>query len=168
MDSEEEPDGQAREADNQKRASEVSTKQARGDASNSDSVPVSSINGRVFEVFARDVDTDVDEDEDQSARKAQRVDSETESDKSGQLSKDPTLEQLLAELEGTRVSSASPEPSKKQTSGKAKQRRQKKKEVENEFANKCSVCQTSFSSRNKLFDHIKASGHALAPRKGGR
>jgi DnaJ family protein A protein 5 len=170
MDSEEESDGQGREADNQKRASEISTKQARGDASNSDSVPVSSINGKVSEVFARDVDTGVDEDEDQSASKAQHVDSdsETESDKGGQLPKDPTLEQLLAELEGTRVSSASPEPSKKQTSGRAKQRRQKKKEVENEFANKCSVCQTSFSSRNKLFDHIKASGHALAPRKGGR
>ncbi|ANB12541.1 Jjj1p [Sugiyamaella lignohabitans] len=80
---------------------------------------------------------------------------------------DPTLEDLLAQLEDSRGSSRSSTPkptSGKPAKGKAKQRRQKKNQIESEFANKCSVCQTVFPSRNKLFEHVKLSGHASAPR----
>lgn len=116
-------------------------------------------------------DTFSDSDKEPPAEAATAADSDPDSEPEPQqkaLPKEPTLEELLAELEGTRISSASPEPATKKKGGKAKQRRQKRQEVENEFANKCSVCQTAFSSRNKLFDHIKASGHAQAPRLGKR
>lgn len=91
---------------------------------------------------------------------------EEEDDGESNVKTEPTLEELLAELEGTRISgNVSPEPEVK-VKGKAKQRRQKRQKATNEFANKCSVCQTEFSSRNKLFQHVKQSGHAApVPRK---
>ncbi|CAN6631034.1 hypothetical protein TRVA0_013S00320 [Trichomonascus vanleenenianus] len=80
------------------------------------------------------------------------------------MSSDATLDELLAQLDGTRISNKNREEVK--VKGKAKQRRQKKAKQVNEFALKCSVCQTEFPSRNKLFDHVKASGHAApVPKK---
>lgn len=43
--------------------------------------------------------------------------------------------------------------------GKAKQRRMKRAD-QDDVALICVVCQTQFESRNKLFDHVKVSGHA--------
>lgn len=43
--------------------------------------------------------------------------------------------------------------------GRAKQKKMKRAQ-QNDVLPTCSVCQTSFDSRNKLFDHIKVSGHA--------
>lgn len=83
-----------------------------------------------------------------------------------QMTQDPTLEELLAQLEGTRVNNKmdrSEQSTKK--SGRAKQKRTKKEASNNNFANMCGVCQTEFSSRNKLFEHVKRSGHAV-PVKG--
>jgi DnaJ family protein A protein 5 len=100
-------------------------------------------------------------------------DSESESDherKSNQKnsSQDPTLEELLAQLEGTRVNKTDRADLPTKKSGKAKQKRTKKEvNTSNNFANKCGVCQTEFSSRNKLFEHVKVSGHAV-PVKGGK
>lgn len=81
---------------------------------------------------------------------------------------EPTLEELMAELEGTRLKNNSPSDDQPdiKVKGKAKQRRQKRQKSTNEFANRCSVCNTEFSSRNKLFQHVKESGHAApVPRK---
>lgn len=85
-----------------------------------------------------------------------------ESDKDND-NKDPTLEGLLSQLEGSRINSKG--QSDISVKGKAKQKRQKKEKAasKNEFANRCTVCQSEFPSRNKLFDHVKVSGHALAP-----
>lgn len=43
--------------------------------------------------------------------------------------------------------------------GKAKQRRMKRAQLD-DVSLICAVCQTEFVSRNKLFDHVKVSGHA--------
>lgn len=72
------------------------------------------------------------------------------------ISQDATLDDLLAQLESTKMKD---EP-EVQVKGKAKQKRAKKSKQVNEFALICSVCHAEFSSRNKLFDHVKASGHA--------
>lgn len=50
--------------------------------------------------------------------------------------------------------------------GKAKQRRLKRAQ-QDDIALICVVCKTEFTSRNKLFDHVKVSGHA-APVSGPR
>lgn len=50
--------------------------------------------------------------------------------------------------------------------GKAKQRRLKRAQ-QDDIALVCVVCKTEFTSRNKLFDHVKVSGHA-APVSGPR
>lgn len=47
--------------------------------------------------------------------------------------------------------------------GKKARRNKKEKEKEKET---CNVCSTGFESRSKLFVHIKATGHALAPNQG--
>jgi DnaJ family protein A protein 5 len=114
--------------------------------------PEKKLSSEVDESFDSPV-SDVEEDE------------EDDQQPNGNL-KDPTLEELLSQLEGTRMDSRSETRSSTPTpkAGKAKQRRKKKEQSENEFANKCSVCQTVFLSRNKLFDHVKRSGHA-APKR---
>lgn len=108
------------------------------------------------------------EDENVQSEKGDPEEEEEEEDEEegSNVKSEPTLEELLAELEGTRIGgNASPEPEVK-VKGKAKQRRQKRQKSTNEFANKCSVCQSEFSSRNKLFQHVKQSGHAApVPRK---
>ncbi|ODV91915.1 hypothetical protein CANCADRAFT_11762, partial [Tortispora caseinolytica NRRL Y-17796] len=48
------------------------------------------------------------------------------------------------------------------SSKKEKKKKAKKDKKANDNALKCNVCNDEFSSRNKLFDHIKATGHALA------
>lgn len=96
---------------------------------------------------------------------AENVNSDEESDGEEPKKSEPTLEDLLAELEGTRISNKnSPEPEVR-VKGKAKKKRQKREKSQNEFALTCTVCQTEFSSRNKLFQHVKASGHAAPIRR---
>jgi DnaJ family protein A protein 5 len=51
-----------------------------------------------------------------------------------------------------------------------KDKKDKKKETKEKQAPGlvCNVCNTSFTSRNRLFDHIKEEGHAQQVKKGGK
>ncbi|ODQ66619.1 DnaJ-domain-containing protein [Nadsonia fulvescens var. elongata DSM 6958] len=82
---------------------------------------------------------------------------------------DDALNELLAKLEGNTLDDDSDDDFRSNSSkkvGKAKQRKEKRINAANAFANKCSVCQTDFTTRNKLFEHARISGHAGgAPKK---
>ncbi|KAF5113866.1 hypothetical protein DV454_003315 [Geotrichum candidum] len=51
--------------------------------------------------------------------------------------------------------------------GKAKLKKLKRTQL-NDVSLTCTVCHTEFPSRNKLFDHVKVSGHAAAPPNTGK
>lgn len=76
---------------------------------------------------------------------------------------DASVDDLLAQLEGLKADKKS-QAAESTSGGKAKNRR-KKKDQQNELANRCAVCQSDFPSRNKLFDHIKESGHVGLKRR---
>ncbi|CAG8453653.1 23063_t:CDS:2 [Dentiscutata erythropus] len=96
--------------------------------------------------------------------------------KSNSLNSDDELSELL---EKTKVSSRggfeSEEESNKtqpllnvdddkstqQENGTKKERRKEKKKSKDSKQQKCNVCSQTFTSRNRLFDHINETGHAL-------
>lgn len=51
--------------------------------------------------------------------------------------------------------------------GKAKQKKMKRTQL-NDVSLTCTVCNTEFPSRNKLFEHVKVSRHAAAPPNTGK
>uniref|UniRef100_A0A060T0Y7 ARAD1C19536p n=1 Tax=Blastobotrys adeninivorans TaxID=409370 RepID=A0A060T0Y7_BLAAD len=114
---------------------------------------------------AEPVEAEAEPEPEAKSTAAENENSDEESDEEEAKKAEPTLEDLLAELEGTRISNKnSPEPEVR-VKGKAKKKRQKREKSQNEFALTCTVCQTEFPSRNKLFQHVKASGHAAPVRR---
>ncbi|KAI8381146.1 uncharacterized protein BYT42DRAFT_612955 [Radiomyces spectabilis] len=79
----------------------------------------------------------------------------------------PDTPASVEEGEETSESSAMPKESAKT---KREKRKEKKKQKEEAAAtHQCNVCQESFETRNQMFTHIKATGHALAvPMKKGK
>ncbi|KAI8868254.1 DnaJ-domain-containing protein [Ramicandelaber brevisporus] len=76
-----------------------------------------------------------------------------ESEVSEEAENKPASEELIAE--------SKPTISKKQLREQRKAKKEQKAAAA-EGAHACNVCKSSFDTRNKLFDHIKATGHALA------
>lgn len=74
---------------------------------------------------------------------------------------DEDLGKVPSDLLGNVDSDDTTGPAKKV--GKAKQKKMKRSE-QDDVALVCVVCQTEFTSRNKLFDHVKVSGHAAPVR----
>lgn len=83
-----------------------------------------------------------------------------EESKASSTDKEPSLEELLQQLEGLKADSAPKTQPSSKKGGRAKAKREKKNKPTNEYAFACAVCQSVFPSRNKMFEHVKLSGHA--------
>lgn len=101
-------------------------------------------------------ETGTNDEQSTSTKKQEKQDSQAEAD--GQADGEASVDDLLAQLEGLKADKKKGGSDSNTGGGKAKNRR-RKKDQQNDLANRCAVCQTDFPSRNKLFDHIKASGH---------
>lgn len=73
---------------------------------------------------------------------------------------EPSLEELLQQLQGLKADNAPKAQQSSKKAGKARAKREKKNKPTNEYAFACAVCQSIFPSRNKMFEHVKLSGHA--------
>lgn len=105
----------------------------------------------------------------------------TPKSKSKSKSKDQSIRELLEQLEKTRAGSSSGTPTAANSDeestkkpGKAKQRKMKKNTAGNSHSSgtggavlRCNVCGQDFASKNKLFDHIRHTGHAVLGGGGG-
>lgn len=83
---------------------------------------------------------------------------------------DSLLERIRLEESGRsrQPSSEQKPPTNKKAQKKAAKQASNAVSGPAETSYKCTVCKSSFTSRNQLFKHVKEKGHALAPSSGGR
>lgn len=121
---------------------------------------------------------DQDSSDNQSSSNEGKVNGDKEDKKEGispsnsnQSKSKVDINELLAQLEGTKLTgndASDTESKQPKKVGKAKQRRMKRTAGTDQNTAEnlgCNVCKQSFSSKNKLFDHIRHTGHAANGRR---